>query len=178
VARELAWLAEHGLVLPGAANGPRSYLLSTSDPATQQLGRLVRQTRGGIPEMRKALSTLRTPVISWETSMAVLVLTAAPRRLVGRLLDGVIHPGVLLQTMSFSEWIARLQKGDVTLRQARRARKLWIVGSWDGLVAAERRELETRRLLLWARANWREELSDEWDEDWDPLSSTAQAAGA
>lgn len=72
--------------------------------------------------------------------------------------------------MSIREWVARLEKGDVYLRRARRARKLWVLGSWEELVAGERAELESKRLVSSARRNWREELSDEWDEDWDPFA--------
>jgi hypothetical protein len=74
-----------------------------------------------------------------------------------------------IQCMSMHEWVVRLQKGDVFLRRARRARKLWILGSWDELTAREQTEMESRRLLRFAVANWREELSDEWDEEWDPF---------
>lgn len=73
--------------------------------------------------------------------------------------------------MSLREWIARLEKGDVDLRRARRARKLWILGSWDELVERERAQLESTRTLKRVLANWREELSDEWDEEWDPTSA-------
>ena len=70
--------------------------------------------------------------------------------------------------MSAREWVARLDKGDVLLRHARRARKIWVLGSWSELVAKERAVIESRRTLEHAIANWREELSDDWDDEWDP----------
>ncbi len=72
--------------------------------------------------------------------------------------------------MSLREWVARLEKGELFLRHARRVRKLWVLGSWEALVSRERAELESKRLLRSVVGNWREELSDEWDEDWDPFA--------
>jgi hypothetical protein len=73
--------------------------------------------------------------------------------------------------MSPAEWMARLQKSEIFARRARRSRKVWVVGSWRELVGCERRYLETKRTLAAAMANWREELSDEWDEDFDPFDA-------
>lgn len=81
-----------------------------------------------------------------------------------------IRGDLRLHCMSGREWITRLTKGDVSIRAARRGRKTWILGSWEELVRRERAELDSKRLLLSAQAEWREELSDEWDEDWDPFA--------
>lgn len=77
--------------------------------------------------------------------------------------------------MSMREWLVRLEKGDVLIRQMRRARKQWIVGGWEELVERERAQIDAARALKAALTNWREDLSDEWDEDWDP--SPAQSNG-
>jgi len=55
-------------------------------------------------------------------------------------------------------------------------RKLWIIGNWEELTRRERAEIESKLLLQTVRRNWREELSDEWDEDWDPDAPIPGAA--
>ncbi|HEX9436073.1 MAG TPA: hypothetical protein VGA16_02795 [Candidatus Limnocylindria bacterium] len=107
---------------------------------------------------------------------ALIVLTSAPKALVRVQLAGLAGDGVEIHCLSVREWITRLEKGDVSLRRARRARKLWVLGSWEELVRREGVELDARRTLTAALANWREELSDEWDEDWDPFASPAGPA--
>ena len=104
---------------------------------------------------------------------SLIVLTSAPRSLVRVQLANVAGDGMEIHCMSIPEWVARLNKGDVLLRHARRARKLWVVGSWEDLMSRERAEIESKRILRAAVANWREELSDEWDDDWDPLAQLA-----
>jgi hypothetical protein len=101
---------------------------------------------------------------------ALIVLTGAPKSLVRVQLLRVSGDEIELHCMSLREWVTRLDKGDLALRQARRARKLWVLGSWDELVAREHHEMEARRTLKVALANWREALSDDWDEDWDPFA--------
>ena len=99
------------------------------------------------------------------------MLTTAPKSLVRLQLAKLTDPSTDLHVMSVNEWVTRLDKGDVFLRRARRARKLWIVGNWDELTRRERAEIESKKLLQVVRRNWREELSDEWDEDWDPAAA-------
>ena len=134
--------------------------------------------------MRHALIQLRSRTLAWavggslkgtDARSAVVVLTSAPRSLVRVQLANLVDPRTEIHPMSVNEWVARLDRGDVFLRQARRARKLWIVGDWEELVRRERAAIESKKLLQTVRRNWREELSDEWDEDWDPL---ARAPGA
>lgn len=191
VERELRRLAGLGLVRVTSADNKRLYSADLRDPVARCLARFVWQTRGRIPLVRGALERLRSPVLSWASNSRVervrtskrgvrsalldlLILTAAPRSLVRIQLTGLIGPEVTLHCMSVREWLTRLEKGDVFIRRARRARKQWIVGSWEELVQRERAQLESTRSLKAAVANWRDELSDEWDEEWDPMSATGR----
>jgi hypothetical protein len=88
------------------------------------------------------------------------------------LLDGSTD----IHCMSAREWVTRLDKGDVFLLRARRARKIWVLGRTEELLARERAELESSRLLRSVRSNWREELSDEWDDEWDPFAAATTRA--
>ncbi len=152
-------------------------------PQGRELASFVRQTRGRIPAIRRALVALRSPTVAWLTPPVSLdgtlmarraagaelfVLTGAPRSLVRVQLLGVLGVDTRLHCMSAREWVARLDRGDVELRRVRRSRKVWVLGSWAELVSRERVVIEARRTLEHATANWREELSDDWDDDWHP----------
>lgn len=164
--------------------GKQQYEPASDGPVGRELTHLVLQTRGRIPKVRHALVQLRSRTIAWSIAgsagrsgglrsrglAALIVLTSAPKSLVRVQLADVVDRRMEIHCMSIREWVARLEKGDVYLRRARRARKLWVLGSWEELVAGERAELESKRLVSSARRNWREELSDEWDEDWDPFA--------
>jgi hypothetical protein len=179
--RELKRLVSAGLLRTRVSDGKRLYEPNEDGPVAREVARLVRQTRGRVPRIRHALIQLRSRTIAWviaagfadpdgarSAQRTLVVVTSAPKSLVRVQLSGLC-PGMEIQCMSMHEWVVRLQKGDVFLRRARRARKLWILGSWDELTAREQTEMESRRLLRFAVANWREELSDEWDEEWDPF---------
>lgn len=188
VARELQRLVAAGVVRTWISDRRRRYDPELNGPASRELAGFVRQTRGRIPKIRHALVALRSRTIAWVVAASVfagraerarhdgslIVLTAAPRSLVRVQLADVVSDSTEIQSMSVPEWVARLNKGDVLLRRARRARKLWVVGSWDELVSRERTELESKRILQAAMTNWKEELSDEWDEDWDPFARTGR----
>jgi hypothetical protein len=191
VERELRRLAERGLVRVTAADNKRLYSADLRDPVARGLARFVRQTRGSIPRIRGALEKLRSPVLAWTISSQtqgarnpargirsdvfdLIVLTAVPRSLVRIQLTGLVGREVTVHCMSLREWLARLEKGDVFIRRARRARKQWVVGSWEELAQRERAQLDSARALKAAVANWREELSDEWDEDWDPMPGSGR----
>jgi len=138
----------------------------------------VRQTRGRIPLIRRALIALRTPTLAWALPSSrpegtrhldLVILSAAPKSLVRVQLADLVARDCQVHCMSVREWVTRLDKGDVDLRRLRRARKLWIRGSWEELLAAERGVIESKRLLQRVTANWQEELSDDWDDQWDPF---------
>ncbi|MGH2378272.1 MAG: hypothetical protein ACRDGT_07320 [Candidatus Limnocylindria bacterium] len=72
--------------------------------------------------------------------------------------------------MSAAEWVTRLTRRDVLVHSARRGRKTWIRGCSSQLVRLERAQQDARTTFDNAVANWRDELSDDWDEDWDPIA--------
>lgn len=177
--RELRRLATAGLLHVTLREGKRTYEPDADGPVARELTRLVLQTRGRVPKVRHALIQLRSRTIAWACGSAVgpargrsalIVLTGAPKSLVRVQLANLIEPTTELHCMSVPEWVARLEKGDLLVTRARRARKLWILGSWEELTSRERSELGSKELLRTVRRNWREELSDEWDEDWDPFA--------
>ncbi len=183
--RELEWLLDVGIVSLRILDGSRAYEVDGTSPLVRELGQLVRQARGQVPDMRQALQRLSLPVTAWLTRAGpatngtsaaddaarsdLIVLSYAPRSLIQLQLANVAGCDVRTYPMSIAEWMARLQKGEVVARRARRARKLWVVGSWEELIRLERHYLESKRTLQAAMTDWREELSDEWDEDWDPF---------
>lgn len=169
VLRELDHLAAASVVDVTTFNGKRRYELRR-DAITSGLRGFVRQTRGRVPAVRAALGRLHLRSISWLGGSRLFVLSSAPKRVVRREVAGPCGESVAIECMSVSEWLARIQKGDVLLRQARRAPKVWVVGTWADLVAAERATISARGTLRAALENWREQLSDEWDDDWDPAA--------
>ncbi len=184
VAPHLRLLVGAGLVRAAVREGRPSYEPDIDAPAAREIAALVRQTRGRVPLLRRALVTLRTPSLAWAIpgprpaqtqGFELVVLTNAPRSLVRVQLADLLPRDRRIHCMSIREWITRLDKGDVDLRRMRRARKLWIVGGWEHLIEAERSVLETRRLLRRAVTNWQEELSDDWDDAWDPFQASPTA---
>lgn len=186
VNRELKRLAAAGVIRVMVSGGERRYDADRDKPVSRELSRLIRHSRGRVPKIRHALVGLRSPTLSWaivtsdhgrdaaprRARLDLVVLTGAPRSLVRVQLADLVDHTTQIHCLSTREWVTRLDKGDVFLRAARRGQKLWILGSWDALLAQEQAVLESRRLLRKATANWREELSDEWDEDWDPFEPT------
>jgi hypothetical protein len=179
-------LVEIGLVRASVADGRRKYEPDVSAPAAREIAGLVRQTRGRVPLIRKALLALRTPTLAWvlplgsgspgpvrEPRFELVVLTSAPRSLVRVQLADLVGRECQLHCVSIREWVARLEKGDVDMRRVRRSRKLWIRGSWDELIASERTVIESRRNLQRARSNWQDELSDDWDDAWEPFGNAS-----
>lgn len=174
VERHLKRLASAGVVRALSTDGKRQYEADIDAPVVRDLARFVKQTRGRVPRMRRALTTLRSPILAWIQGVSdLVVLTTAPTSLVRVQLAGVAGPDVEVHCLSVREWLARLHKGDVFVRRARSSRKLWVIGSWDELVRREHAQVEADRALASALANWREELSDEWDDDWDPFAPAA-----
>jgi len=184
VERELRRLRAGGLIRATPADHKKLYSADPFDPVARELARFVRQTRRPVPAIRRALAGLRSPVLAWLTSSTaarvgapaasadpvLAVLTSAPRSLVKIQLAGSLDPRMKFHCMSLREWITRLEKGDLAVRRLRRGRKQWVIGGWGELVEREREQLRSARTLRSALQNWQEDLSDEWDEDWDPGS--------
>lgn len=188
VEKELRHLATIGVIRAIPADNKFLYSADRLDPVGRDLARFVRQTRGPVPTIRKALAGIRSPVLAWLTGAGVtlapasqtpdailVVLTSAPRSLVRIQLARAAAPHTKIECMAVREWVTRLDKNDVLVRRLRRGRKQWIIGGWDELVRRERGYLDSVRSLTAAISNWRDELSDEWDEDWDPAPGLSSA---
>ena len=182
--RHLRPLIEAGVVRVTLTNGRPLYEADPTALGARELAALVRQTRGHVPKVRRALVALRTASLSWASPASaeaqhrfdLIVLTTSPRALVRVQLADLVPRTGRLHVMSIREWVTRLEKGDVDLRRFRRTRKLWILGNWEQLVAAERSVIESKQLLQRAVANWQEELSDDWDDSWDPFRPFPEAS--
>lgn len=180
VRRELHRLAAAGLVHVTPIDGRRLYEPATDDPVVRDLARFVHQTRGRVPDIRRSLEAEKAPSLAWlltDTSQAkaLVVLSAIPKRIVHTKISRLAGGHVALHPMSVGEWVTRLQKGETFVRYARRAPKLWVIGSGEELIRWEQRCESARTTLARAVQDWRTELSDEWDEDWDP-SAQGKAA--
>src|SRR5579859_6685328 len=65
ISRELDWLVQVGVLTVAVRDEKRAYAIDTKSPFARELGQLVRQGRGPIPALRKALERLDVPVIAW-----------------------------------------------------------------------------------------------------------------
>jgi hypothetical protein len=68
------------------------------------------------------------------------------------------------------EWVARLDKRELTVLRLRRRPKLWLRGDSFALHEMERRQREGKQLIQQAIALGLD-LTDDWDEDFDPFES-------
>lgn len=173
VQKELRRLLGAGLVRVTSIDGRRLYEPATDDPVVRDLARFVHQTRGRIPDVRRVLEAEKAPSLAWILTdaskvRALVVLSAIPKRVVEAKIGGLAGGHVTLHPMSIGEWVARLRKSETFVRYARRAPKLWVIGSGEELIRWEQRCESARTTLARAVQDWRAELSDEWDEDWDP----------
>jgi hypothetical protein len=119
---------------------------------------------GPYAEVPSPLATIRLAAITRESR----VMRERLREL-GSEPDMMRHR-LVIDSMSIDEWVTRLEKREMRLLAIRRAQRLWLLGDTEALRRLERNEIEARRTLKHAIENWREELSDEWDEDFDPFA--------
>jgi hypothetical protein len=87
---------------------------------------------------------------------------------VGPALGRAVRPTVIYP----DEWVARLDKRELTVLKLRRGPKLWLRGDAVGLYLMERHERESKDLLKQVIATGLD-LTDDWDDDWDPTVPTA-----
>lgn len=187
---ELRRLKAAGLVRRSVTNGRGRYHPELEDPIALELARFIRQTRGRIPALRAALRSFEAPTIAWLSEVPVapsprvartpggspdaqadlFVLTSAPIRLIRSALVAADGPDVRIRAMSAAEWTARLARRDVLIHAARRAPKTWVRGCPRELARWERAQRDARATLDNALANWRDQLSELWDEEWDPVA--------
>ena len=193
VERELDRLVAAGVVKRGVAgrvtvrrtSGSESYKRPYSaDPACPiylELRRIALLSRGAASTIRSALPEHAR--LAWITGpyalgrarpqdpIEVAVIASAAKRTIETVIAGLdemlrrpVRPIVIFK----SEWVARHDKRELTVRRLRSGPKLWLRGDRDALRAMEAGVRESRELLRQALAN-ADDLTDEWDEDWDPF---------
>lgn len=176
---ELERLVAAGLVRVALIQGRRQYEPETDDPIARALASFVHQTRGRVPALRRLLEQMRPRSLAWLTCApgvssngssphALVVLTGAPRRVVHARLGPMAGPDLAIRSMTIAEWVTCLQKGELFARRTRRGPKLWVLGSPEELVRWEQQHHTSRATLEAALRDWREQLSDDWDDGWDP----------
>lgn len=179
VVKELQRLQSAGLIQVTLADGRRQYEVAVDDPVARDLARFVYQSRGRAPALRRGLRDLPGPTLAWLSRpvrrlqngdrVDMVVLSALSKRRIAAQLRPVTGPGIAVHALSIQEWVTRLRKKDLFVLRQRRAPKLWILGSPEELVRSEQTHARAGQTLTAALADWRERLSDEWDEDWDPV---------
>lgn len=181
---ELQRLADAGLVRVTVVEGRRQYEPETEDPVARELARFLMQTRGAIPAVRAAVESLPLRTLAWLSAdepymdrarspgRVLVALTSVPKRIVHQRLAASVPNGVEVHPISMAEWVTRLQRRELFARRARRGAKIWVVGSPGQLIRWEQAHLASRTTLRNALDKWREELSDEWDGDWDPMAGS------
>lgn len=192
---ELRRLLAARLVRLSVTDGRGRYYPETDDPIAVALARFIRQTRGRIPALRAVLECFEAPSIAWLSGVRppralgeaafdrrsaiaqeqLFVLTSVPRRLISGRLAAAGGEALAIHVMTAAEWMARLAKRDVLIERARRSPKTWVRGTSRELGSLEGSHLQARRTLSGALSDWREQLSDDWDEDWDPLGDEEPA---
>lgn len=165
---------------PGRRLGLR-YQADPSAPGYLELRRFALVTIGIGARIRAVVAGIDPRALAWlhgpDTERAdriirvrVAVITSSARRMRQELLSTELEPlqTLVLDAMSIAEWVTRLQRREMRLLAIRRAQRLWLLGDGQRLRRYERSEIDSRETLKRVIANWREELSDGWDEDYDP----------
>lgn len=154
-----------------------------------ELRRLVFVTVGLAGAIRRRLLPLDPHQLSWihgpyaegrlfRRQIRLAVITQR-RREMSEVLTGLgrqIGYELVIDVATLAEWVTRLQKREMRARAIRRAARMWLVGDEELLRQSERAEMSSRATWKAALANWREELSDDWDDDrFDPFAGAASA---
>ena len=185
VLRELTRLVRSGLVRRWTwddTDPSPKYEADRSSPGYQELRRLVLVRTGRAARIRESLAAADARQLAWihgpyaelmlpfAHGLRVVAITRVQREVRDALrrAEERIHRRIAADVMSIEEWTSRLQSRDMRLLSVRRAQRLWLLGDGEALRRAERTAIVSRSALKNAIENWREELSDEWDEDFDP----------
>lgn len=199
VQRELERLVAAGLVARGKASGMtlrrtervdaymRPYWADPSCPIYPELRAISAKIRGSAGAIRAALPEHAR--LAWITGAYALsragadapidvVVVGHPKQLIVRTLERLgattLHRPLKTIVMYQDEWVARLDKRELTVRRLRAGPKLWLRGDGFALRDMERGQRETKDLLKQVIATG-EDLTDEWDDDWDPDRPTLRA---
>lgn len=185
VRRELKRLMDAGLIRKlDRDSGRTHYQVDPSFAGLPELRRFVRITAGVAGGIRLALLDIDDDQLAWAFGryaissyntfeIDLVVLTRQKRKVVKSLSSLRTGHRIRPLVMSVAEWVNRLEKKELRARAIRRSYRLWILGDDERLTQEEQRYISSRATLQHALANWREELSDEWDDDWDPAATRA-----
>lgn len=180
VRREIRRLLDAGLIRKAPIHTSRvHYQVDPSFTGLPELRRFVRITAGTAGRIRRALLEIDDDQLAWAYGryavssfdsfvIDLVVLTRQKRKVVKSLASLTTGHQIRPLVVSVAEWVNRLEKKELRTRAIRRSYRLWILGDDEQLVREEQRYISSRKTLQHAIANWREELSDEWDDDWDP----------
>lgn len=159
------------------------YEADPSFPGAVELRRVVCLLAGTAARLTEAAAAVDARSLVWihgpyaelpsvNTHLRIAAISQERRTLRHALESAALHPRrrPSVDVMSIAEWVMRLQRRDMRLLAIRRAQRLWILGDGEELRRRERGEIASRETLKRAIANWREELSDDWDEDYDPFA--------
>lgn len=178
---EVSALLAAGVIRRRPGDRRPKYVADRSFPAAVEISRVVCLLAGTAARLREAAAAVDARSLVWihgpyaelpsvNASLRIAAITEERRALRSALEGAAVHPRrrPSIDVMSIAEWVVRLRQRDMRLLAIRRAQRLWVLGDGDQLRRQERGEMEARDILKRAIANWREELSDEWDEDFDP----------
>lgn len=185
IRREVLALVRDGVLRPARSDrklGP-VYEGDPEFPGHLELRRLVLVTEGLPARIREAIAAVDPRALGWlygrdaesASFMPVVRLAAITRDARGvreRLQAIETEPGqrLALEAMSIDEWTYRLERREMRVLAIRRAQRLWLLGDGEALRTLESSAIGGRRIWRDAIKNWREELSDDWDDDFDPFA--------
>jgi DNA-binding Lrp family transcriptional regulator len=194
VQRELERLVVAGLVVRGKAVGTtyrrtdqiesykRPYFADRSHPIHAELRAIAMKVRGAAARIREGLpDRARLAWISGKSALGharpqdavELVVIGHPKKLIERTLEQVgaqLGRQVRTTVIYQDEWVARLDKRELTVMRLRRGPKLWLRGDGLALFEMEKRQREGKQLIQQVLASGLD-LTDDWDEDLDPSES-------
>ena len=190
---ELQRLVAAGLVIRGKAWGltleraervesyGRPYYANEAAPAYPEIRTIVAKSRGIAACVRVALP--QHARLAWITGAYALlragrrdtiavVAIGEPKRLIEKGIQGLdakLGRAVKLTVIAADEWTARVDKRELTVLRLRHGPKLWLRGDAVALYQMEKRQRESKEFLKKVIATGLD-LTDEWDEDWDPFA--------
>lgn len=185
VQKELARLRAAGVIRerPLERKAGPLYEADPRSPGHLELCRYFRVTGGTPARIREAIALLDPVQLAWvygpyaegtpgPAPICVVSISREPRRVREAIRGVECPPGrpLVVDAVSIAEWTYRLERRELRVLAIRRAPRLWLIGDPTELRRRERSEIASRKSRQDAIRNWREELSDDWDENFDPYA--------
>jgi DNA-binding Lrp family transcriptional regulator len=186
--REVRRLVQAGFMRASRIQERRSEVVFEVDPdqaGTAELRRFVQLSVGEAGLLRETILACDPRSLAWIYGPYAegrayprdirLVILTSDRQAVANALTGVAGRlsrfRIASDVMSPKEWTYRLQRREFRALRLRRTQRMWLVGSDEDLRREGSAVVTAKRTLNAAIANWREELSDDWDDSWDPFNA-------